>query len=95
MSITGKKIAIAYQAIEIAKAILRVESEAIKHAGFVGDCMRRATVDQCISMTSALMSTPHQYFDANGKIDKRKKRKHDRKAALKPHASGLIRVKVD
>lgn len=94
MSIIGKKIAIAYQVLDIAKVITRVQIESMKHHGLVGECMRGAAAVQCCHMTNSLMSTPHQYFNANGKIDKRKKNRHDRKMGLKPHASRLIRVKV-
>ena len=94
MSITGKNIAIHMQSIMVAKAIANTEIEAVRHRPVVAISMRMQVASSCHAIVNSLMNTPHQYFNANGKIDKRKKRKHDRKMGLKPHTSRLIRVKV-
>lgn len=94
MSIKGKKIATAKQAILIAKAIANTEIEAAKHHPLIAAFMRDQIVRSCQSMDNNLRSTPHQYFNSLGNTDKRKKRRHDRKVGVKVHTSRLIRIKA-
>ena len=92
MSIEGKKKALLNHALNVANTIMNVQVEAIKHHGFVAVMMRETAKATAITIANKIQSTPHQYFNADGKIDKRKKRRHDRKIGLKTHNSRLVRV---
>ena len=48
---------------------------------------------QCIAMTRRLGETPHQYFNSEGKIDKRKQRRHERKMGYKLHTQRILRIR--
>lgn len=96
MSIEGKKKALLNHALNVANATLKLELEAIKHHNygysFVAVMMREAAKATAITIANKIQSAPHQYFNADGKIDKRKQRRHDRKIGLKTHNSRLVRV---
>ena len=98
MSIEGKKKALLNNALNVANTTLKLEAEAIKHQNygynFVAVMMREAAKATAITIANKIKSTPHQYFNADGKIDKRKKRRHDRKVGVKAHAARIIKVKT-
>jgi len=92
MSIEGKKKALLNHAINVANTVVKVEVEATRHHGFVAMMMREAAKATAITIANKIQTTPHQYFNADGKIDKRKKKRHDRKMGIKLHTSRFIRV---
>lgn len=96
MSIEGKKKALLNHALNVANTTMKLEAEAIKHhnygCSFVDMMMRETAKATAITIANKIQTTPHQYFNADGKIDKRKQRRHDRKIGLKTHNSRLVRV---
>lgn len=93
MSRQGKAIAMARLTVELAgKMLVTLKKVAPLHRLTQGAIL--VSTKACIDMQiRAAQCTPHQYFNANGKIDKRKVRRHRRKRGMKPHATRLIRAK--
>ena len=92
MSIEGKKKAQKLTTFKLAIQAIKVHYEALKIGGLAGAAMTVAHRHQCIAIMRRLNETPHQYFNSEGKIDKRKKRKHERKMGYKLHTQRIIRI---
>lgn len=91
MSIQGKAIAKEKMALRVAIAIVNAGLVATKMVGIHGTLYMMNTKSVALSMSSRLDSTPHQHFNAKGKIDKRKVRKYERNRGVKVHTSRILR----
>jgi hypothetical protein len=92
MSIEGKNIAQMNAAIEMAKKALRVSSYCIGKHPLVSAAVISTAKLEFTGMIERINRTPHQYFNKDGKIDKRKQRRHNRKLGIKVQNSRIIRI---
>ncbi len=91
MSIQGKKIAQINMAFEIARSIVDLHIKIRDTDGMTAYIMSETHKQACMAISSELNSTPHQYFNDQGKIDKRKVRRHDRKtSAGNKNVAGIL-----
>nr|AKH46290.1 hypothetical protein [uncultured marine virus] len=95
MSIEGKKIAQINTAIEMANKTLSAASYCIGKHPLVFQAVMSAAKVECIGMIERVSRTPHQYFNKEGKIDKRKQRRHERKLGIKVQNSRIVRINYD
>lgn len=79
MSIQGKKIAQINMAFELSKAAINTSIQASKLDGFTAAALMLSARAQCQMIMGDLNATPHQYFNDQGKIDKRKVKRYNRK----------------
>jgi hypothetical protein len=94
MSEKGKAIAVANMAIDIEKVMINAQLEASRHIGLVSASIRMAAMAGCEFRLKVLARTPHQWFNDEGRIDKRKKRRHERKCGAKVHTARILRRKL-
>lgn len=98
MSKQGKAIAASRMAIGKAKSMRDMDIFINAMVGparsIIGCPMVYANKVTWDNRIDKLAHTPHQYFNDAGKIDKRKKRKHDRKQGIKVHTSRIVRPKI-
>ena len=93
MSKKGKKIALNIAFVSAAKSILNTQVKALDMPEWLGMAMIEGVKGQGQFIIDQVNQTPHQWFNDEGKIDKRKKRRHERKSGYKVHTARIIRVK--
>lgn len=91
MSKQGKAIAIANKVIELSIIVLKSKTATINSPEWLREAHVLGVIGQADYTIRHMKSTPHQYFNAEGKIDKRKVRRHERKQGLKPHMIRIVR----
>lgn len=79
MSIQGKKIAQINMAFDISKSVVDLHIKTRDMHGMAAYLICEAHKQSSIARSSALNATPHQYFNDQGKIDKRKVKRYNRK----------------
>jgi len=94
MSIKGKKAAILKNALKTAQSMVRLEIDMIDLHPLIAMTARESLKAAQLSVSMHISRAPRQYFNDDGKIDKRKQRRHDRKVGVKVHTARLIRANI-
>ena len=85
MSKQGKAIAIIQVCLESAESLLNVIAKTTHMTGIAGPALLASAKTCADFRISTVQQIPHQHFNAKGKIDKRKVRRHDRKQGINAH----------
>ena len=78
MSVSGKKIAVLNAKLEAARITLEAGAQAIKLGGIPGVGVMACAYSRTAFLMQNVTSTPHQYFNSMGKVDKRKVKRYSR-----------------